>query len=114
MDLSNSILTEHVPLPDKLPYTDCIKNVPDIKKKHIAKQFESLLLNRILEQMNNTIGLLDGQDKAAMGQIRGIFNMYLSRHISDSGGFGLWKDIYKSLSNINPQNKNTDSINEKI
>ena len=101
-------------MPDKLPYTDGIENATDAKKKHIAKEFESLLLGRILEQMNNTIGLLDDQDKAATGQIRGIFNMYLSKHISDSGGFGLWQDIYKSMSEIKPQNENNESLNEKI
>lgn len=114
MELSKAFLTAPVAGPDVLPNIDGIEAAPDKKKQQIAKQFESLFLNRILEQMNNTAELFDGEDKAAAGQVRGIFNMYMSQHISDSGGFGLWKDIYKSLTQMQQQNESTNSINEQI
>ncbi|MBN1796312.1 MAG: hypothetical protein JW804_06535 [Sedimentisphaerales bacterium] len=124
MELSKAILTEQVSPPEILPQLNGIEIASEDKKKHIAKEFESLLLNRVLEQMNNTVGQWDNDQDAAIGQIRGIFNMYMAEHISDNGGFGLWKDIYKSLTQMQQElasaersengNNNTDSIDQQI
>ena len=67
------------------------------KKEQIAKNFESVLIHKLLEEMKNTIedwGF--GEDKASE-QVKGIFWMYLAQDIADKGGFGLWKDVYEFL-----------------
>jgi flagellar protein FlgJ len=115
MELNNALLTEPVSAPEVLPYTEGIENSPDEKKIQVAKQFESLLLNRLMEQMSNTIGQWDDkEDQAARGQIQGIFNMYMSEHVSDNGGFGIWKDIYKSLTEMQKQVDTPNSLDEQI
>ena len=124
MELGKAILTEQVSPPEILPQLNSIENASEDKKKYVAKEFESLLLNRILEQMNNTIGQWGGEEDAATGQIQGIFNMYMAEHISDNGGFGLWKDIYESLTQMQQglsaaeggedANKNANSIDQQI
>jgi Rod binding domain-containing protein len=67
------------------------------EKEQIAKNFESVLIHKLLEEMKNTIedwGF--GEDKASE-QVKGIFWMYLAQDIADKGGFGLWKDVYEFL-----------------
>ena len=63
-----------------------------------AKDFESVLLDKLLNEMKNTIpdsGLTgDGVTK----QIQGIFWSYLARDIADKGGLGLWKELYQQWS----------------
>lgn len=60
-----------------------------------AKDFESVLLHKLMEEMQNTIpdsGLLgDG----AMEQLQGMFWGFLARDVADKGGIGLWKDLYE-------------------
>lgn len=88
-------------------------SISDEKKKQAAKDFESVLINKLLDEMKNTIGCWDDEEDGAKKQIQGIFNMYLSREIAQTGGFGLWKDIYKTMYDKNmsePANKTMDSI----
>ena len=59
--------------------------------------------------MESTIGDWGLEKDAAGKQVRGIFSMFLGRHLGQSGGFGLWKDIYKSLNNTDNTNKTIES-----
>ena len=69
------------------------------RKKQLAKDFESLLINKLLDEMKNTIGDW-GFDKDGAGkQIHGIFWFYLAQEIANKGGFGLWTEVYRSLTN---------------
>lgn len=69
----------------------------DEEKKQIAKDFESVFIGRLLEEMKNSVGEWGFEKDGASEQVDGIFWMYLARDIADRGGFGLWKDIYKLL-----------------
>lgn len=105
MDSTKLILTEPVSSPNILENLNksSLKNASDEKKKQIAKDFESVLLNRLLEEMKNSI--IDwGQEKdAATKQTEGIFWLYLGQDISKNGGLGLWKDIHQFLFNTDKQ-----------
>ena len=62
-----------------------------------AKDFESVLLYKLLEEMKRTIpdsGLLGG---GAAKQVQGMFWYYLAQEIADQGGLGLWKDVYREF-----------------
>jgi Rod binding domain-containing protein len=83
------------------------------KKKQIAKDFESLLINKLLDEMKNTVGDWGFEKDGASMQVQGIFWLYLARDIANNGGIGLWKDIYKSMTNNEPVNsavKSTDKF----
>jgi len=58
-----------------------------------AKDFESILIHQLMQEMSRTIddsGLLSsGPSK----QMQGIFWSFLAEEVADSGGLGLWKDI---------------------
>jgi Rod binding domain-containing protein len=113
MDSTNLILTEPVsqPIPlehsGRTPFTEQtgkwqtgnIETLSEDKKIQAAKDFESVLLNKLLEGMGDTIGEWGLNKDGVSKQVHGIFWLYLSRHIANNGGFGLWKDIYQAMTN---------------
>jgi len=101
MDSSKLILTEPVsrPMPLEHLQKSGLKNVSEEKKKQIAKDFESVLLNKMLDQMKNTIGDWGFEKDGPSNQVQGIFWMFLARDIANNGGLGLWKDIHQFLTN---------------
>lgn len=84
-------------LPVKQINESNLKNSSEQKKIQAAKDFESLLINNLLGEMKNTIGSWGFEKDGASDQIDGLFWLNLSKEISDQGGFGLWKDIYKNM-----------------
>ena len=116
MDSAKLILTEPVSSPSPLEHLQQsgLKNVSDEKKKQIAKDFESVLLNKMLDQMKNTVGNWGFEKDGPSNQVQGIFWMYLSRDIGNNGGMGLWKDIYQFLSNTDQTNEAGKSLDGQI
>ena len=58
-----------------------------------AKDFESVLLHKVLQSMKDTIGDWGSDEDGTSKQTRDLFWMYLARDLAEHGGFGLWKDI---------------------
>ena len=69
----------------------------DKRCQEVCKGFESVLIEKMLDEMKNTIGQWDEDKDPAENQIFGIFSYHMADHISKEGGFGLWKDVYESL-----------------
>lgn len=115
MDIANSLLTEPVSPPTPLSKFDTsgLEDMSEEKKKQVAKDFESVLLYKMLEQMKNTVGDWGTEKDGATDQVHGIFWMCLSRDIADNGGLGLWKDIYQYLNQSEQANvtENLTDIN---
>ena len=65
--------------------------------ERVAKDFESILLNRLLEEMNNTVGESGLLDDKMSKQIYGIFTYYLSQDLAQKGGLGLWKQLHMQM-----------------
>ena len=101
MDNDNLILTESVSPPALLEQLDTsrLKCIAQEQKRQVAKDFESVLLNKLLDIMNSTIGDWGFEKDSPSRQVQGIFSIYLARDIANNGGLGLWKDIYRFLSN---------------
>ncbi|MBW7990128.1 MAG: hypothetical protein FVQ84_08965 [Planctomycetes bacterium] len=116
MDSIKLILTEPVSPPTMLEHLDQsrLKSIPDEKKKQVAKDFESVLLNKLLDEMKNSITDWGLEKDAASKQTQGIFWLYLGRDIANNGGLGLWKDIYKYLSNAEQTNTVQQSVDDQI
>ncbi len=116
MDSAKLILTEPVSPPTQLERLDDSKlnSATDEKKKQIAKDFESVLLNKLFDQMSKSVGNWGFDKDGASEQVQGIFWLYLARDIANNGGMGLWKDIYKSLTNPNQTNTAGKSLDGKI
>ena len=116
MDSTKLILTEPVSSPSMLEQLDQsrLNSLSDEKKKQVAKDFESVLLDKLLEGMKNSITDWGLEKDAASKQTEGIFWLYLGRDIANNGGLGLWKDIYKYLSNVDQTNTVQQSVDDQI
>jgi Rod binding domain-containing protein len=106
MDSAKLVLTEPISPPAMLENLGklSLNSISEEKKKQVAKDFESVLLNKILDQMKNSTGDWGFEKDAASQQIQGIFWLYLGRDIANNGGFGLWKDIYQFLTKTEQTN----------
>ena len=112
MDIAKSILTKPVLQPMPLGDLDKIDGLSDEKKKQVAKDFESIFISKLLDEMKNTITDWGSEKDGASEQIDGIFFMYLARDIADNGGFGLWKQIYKTMANMQQGKATTESLDK--
>ena len=106
MDSANLILTEPISLPAPLRNLNKVDGIPEQKKEQIAKDFESILLSQLLDEMKSSIGDWGFEESASSEQIQGIFWLYLARHLANNGGLGMWRDIYQTLPNPEQTNKN--------
>ncbi|HEW79679.1 MAG TPA: hypothetical protein ENH34_06940 [Phycisphaerales bacterium] len=114
MDSAKLILTGAVSPPIPLRDLDKLDSISEEKKKQIAKDFESVFINKLLNEMKNTIGDWGFDKDGASGQVQGIFWLYLARDIANNGGFGMWKDIYKFLTDSNQTKITTQSLDKNI
>ena len=128
MDETKLILTEPVlpPLPlDHFTGTlfsnrlvsfqpDKINCTSEDQKKQVAKDFESVLLSRLLDEMKNTIGDWGFDENGDAEQVQGIFWLCLAGELANNGGLGLWKDIYQFLTKPEPANAPKNSVDANI
>jgi Rod binding domain-containing protein len=71
--------------------------IEEERKKKIAKDFEGVLLNKVMDEMQNSVpesGLLEDETSK---QMQSLFSMYMAQDIAAKGGFGLWKQIYAQM-----------------
>ena len=78
----------------------------DDKKVEAAKGFESVLIQKLMDSVQESIVSWDDDEDGTAQQVEGMFWMHLGQEISDQGGFGLWKDIYKSISELETKTEN--------
>jgi len=93
---------------------DKISSASEDEKKQTAKDFESVLLSRLLDEMKRTIGDWGFDEDGAAEQIQGIFWLGLSSQLANDGGLGLWKDIYQFLTKPDQTNTPKSSIDASI
>ena len=116
MENTKLILTDPVlpPTPLKQLETSRLNNTSEEEKKQVAKDFESVLLNKLMDEMQNTIGDWGFEKDGPFKQVQGIFFLYLAREVANNGGVGLWKDIYGFLTDADHKNTTLDSLDMDI
>lgn len=116
MDSAKLILTKPVgpPVPLGQLETSRLNSVSEEEKKQIAKDFESILLNKLFDEMQNTIGDWGFEKDGPFKQVQGIFYLFLARDVANNGGIGLWKDIYGFLTNADHANTAEKSLDADI
>ena len=114
MDSANLILTEAVPLPTPLEQIKQTDNICEARKKQFAKDFESVFISKLLDEMKNTIGDWGDEKDGASKQIDGIFWLHLARDIANNGGFGMWKDIHQFLTDSKRENIVPELLDENL
>ena len=77
---------------------NALKRSRDLKAaEQAAKDFESVLLYKLMEEMNRTVPESDLFGSGATKQVEGIFWYYLAQEVADQGGLGVWRGIYKDM-----------------
>jgi Rod binding domain-containing protein len=114
MDIPNMMLRDDVAPPSVLPDVESVSGASELRKQQAAKDFESVLLERVLSQMKNTIGDWGFEKDGTSKQVDGLFWSCLARGVADKGGLGLWKDIYKFLNNSDASAKTTTTTTESV
>ena len=73
---------------------EAMADVSDRKKQTLAKDFESILLTQLFNEVKESLSASSFDDDAGSDQFRGIFWSFLAEDVADKGGFGLWQDFY--------------------
>ncbi|MCY2927185.1 MAG: rod-binding protein [Planctomycetota bacterium] len=63
----------------------------------VAKDFESILLTKVVEEMAKTVETSDLADDGAGQQVYDLFYSQLGQDLAAKGGFGLWKQIARQI-----------------
>lgn len=83
----------------------------DTKLKQLSKDFESVLMTKLVDSMKDTVEQWQGEEEdAAGGQVKGLFWYYLAQDVSDKGGIGLWKDLYRFFTDMQKKNTAAQSL----
>lgn len=87
----------------------------DRQEQQVAKGFESVLLTKVFEEVQASIqdSGFDEEDGGAQ-QVRGLFWYYLAQDVSEKGGFGLWKDIYQQIKQMEGAGDPAASVDEEL
>ena len=80
----------------------------------MAKDFESVLLTKLLEEMKETVGQWSIEEEAGSEQVKGLFWLFLARDVADKGGLGLWKDLNRFFTDLQNQDTQAKSLDEKL
>jgi hypothetical protein len=73
----------------------------DEKKRQLAKDFESVLLTRLFDQVKESIGSTGFDDDPA-------------QDVAAKGGFGLWEDIYQHFKDLEGQPTSGELMNKEL
>lgn len=73
----------------------------DMKQvEKLAQDFEGVLLNKMMDEMQKTIPDSGMLSSAATKQTQGMFWMFLSQSLSEQGGIGLSKQLTRDFSKM--------------
>jgi Rod binding domain-containing protein len=89
----------------------------DEKKKQLARDFESVLLTKMFDEVRQSIGqwsFEEGEEDGASEQVHGLFWLYLAQDVADKGGFGLWQEIYRHFGDIEGTGRTGERIDREL
>lgn len=86
----------------------------DEQKKQIARDFESVLLTKLFDQVQESIGDSGFEEDGTSQQVHGLFWLHLAQDVADKGGFGLWQEIYAYLGQTANVRNPAELIDEEL
>ena len=93
---------------------DAIRRASDEEKKQLARDFESVLLTKLFDEVKNSIEDSGFDDDVAADQVHGMFWSYLAQDVANKGGFGLWQDLYQHFQAMEGAGAGGGSVNEEL
>ena len=90
---------------------------PEQKRRvQLAKDFESVLTTRMVQEMKNTVVQWDEEEEedGASQQLQGIFWMHLAQYVGQNGGVGLWQQIVQVMNQADPSTGIDSSMDDRL
>ena len=84
------------------------------KIKEFARDFESVFISNLLEQMSASVDSLNEDKDGAAKQIDGIFRMQLAQNLSENGSLGLAKSIEQYVSHTLTPSQASEEIKGRV
>ena len=81
---------------DAIRTADGKVDIEDMRRRKVARDFESIFIRQIIDKMKETIPESDLADSSSE-QIQSMYWSFLGDAIAEKGGFGLWKQIYEQM-----------------
>ncbi|MBT3199263.1 MAG: hypothetical protein HN350_05045 [Phycisphaerales bacterium] len=79
-----------------------------------AKDFESVLLNQLMQEMSRTIPDSGFDNSGATKQIQSMFWSFMAEEVADNGGLGLWRDIQKYCTGPDQGNPPAPTVEQQL
>jgi Rod binding domain-containing protein len=79
-----------------------------------ARDFESVLLNQLMQEMSRTIPESGLVDSGTSKQIQSMFWSFLAEEVADNGGMGLWRDIQKYVTDPQQANPPKPTVEQEL
>ena len=93
---------------------DIGKDLSQEQAKQVAKDFESVLLHKLLDAMKKTVPESDLFETGISKQFQDIFWFHMAQEMADQGGLGIWKMIYQQMNRSSEGAKGVAALeNEK-
>jgi Rod binding domain-containing protein len=93
---------------------EAIRNASDEQKKQLAKDFESVFLTKVFDEVRKSIEDSGFDDDVAADQVHGMFWSYLAQDVANKGGFGLWQDLYEHFKALEGDAAGGGLVNEEL
>ncbi len=100
--------------PIELTDRQAIRNASDEQKKQLAKDFESVFLTKVFDEVRKSIEDSGFDDDVAADQVHGMFWSYLAQDVANKGGFGLWQDLYEHFKALEGDAAGGGLVNEEL
>lgn len=85
-----------------------LKGAADARLANMATEFEATFLSLLLKEMRQTLDADGGFFPGDTGDVQGgLFDLYLGRHLADSGGVGLAAALVRQMQPPAPANPTT-------
>ena len=91
---------------------EAVTDLSDLKKQELAKDFESILLTRLFDEVKKSIDASSFDEDSGSDQVHSMFWSFLAGDVADKGGFGLWRDLYQQFKELKGGGT-TDELMEK-
>lgn len=109
MDISKMLLTNNPGSPEKMPGSGNAPTPDQLRAKQLAKEFESVLLEKMMSQAKDSISSLGTERDSSAEQIEGMFWSMLGQEMGRQGGIGIWKDVYQFVTDTAEHSANENS-----
>ncbi len=86
----------------------------DQAARQVARDFESILLTKLVQAMSETIPDSGLFDDGITKQVKDMFWSFLAQDVGERGGMGMWPEIYQQIKGMTPDDDSDRATMEQL